>query len=220
MSGAMSDRPSALLFDWDNTLVDSWGVLHATMNETLTAMGKPGWTREEAEARIRASMRDSFPALFGDRWPEAEKIFYTTYERLHIAALTPCAGAEELLAWSAREGFYMGVVSNKRGSYLRAEAEALGWTRFFSKLAGAGDAARDKPAREHVEAALDLNSMQPGPHIWFVGDTDIDMLCARNTGCVAVLVRPQPPVVGEFADAQPDHHFPDLAALRQALANR
>lgn len=216
----MTARPSALLFDWDNTLVDSWGVLHATMNETLTAMGHETWSRTEAEARIRASMRDSFPILFGDRWPEAEKIFYTTYERLHIAALQACAGAEDLLAWAAGEGFYMGVVSNKRGSYLRAEADALGWTRYFSKLAGAGDAARDKPAREHVEAALDLARLQPGPHIWFVGDTDIDMLCARNTGCVAVLIRPHPPIADEFAEAQPDFHFPDLTGLRRKLANR
>ena len=106
--------PGAILFDWDNTLVDSWGVLHATMNETLTAMGRETWSRAEAEARIRASMRDSFPILFGDRWPEAEKVFYTTYERLHIAALQACAGAEELLDWAASEGFYMGVVSNAR----------------------------------------------------------------------------------------------------------
>ena len=216
----MNARPTALLFDWDNTLVDSWSVLHATMNETLLAMGRPIWTRVEAETRIRASMRDSFPVLFGDRWPEAEKVFYATYERLHIADLRACVGADNLLAWAAGQEFYMGVVSNKRGSYLRAEAEALNWTRFFAKLAGAGDAARDKPAREHVEAALDLNRLQPGPHIWFVGDTDIDMLCARNTGCIAVLIRPQPPVAGEFLDCQPDHYFPDLNALRQALANR
>ncbi|WP_374374292.1 HAD family hydrolase [Dongia sp.] len=216
----MSSRPTALLFDWDNTLVDSWGVLHATMNETLAAMGQATWSRAEAEQRIRASMRDSFPILFGERWPEAEKIFYSTYERLHIDTLQACPGAEELLAWAAESGFYMGVVSNKRGAFLRAEATALGWNRYFRKLAGAGDAARDKPAREHVEAALVPGEMTMGAHIWFIGDTDIDLLCARNTGCVGVLVRAQPPAEGEFAELAPDHYFPDLAALRAALANR
>jgi phosphoglycolate phosphatase len=213
-------RPSALLFDWDNTLVDSWGVLHATMNETLAAMGKPVWTRAEAEDRIRASMRDSFPILFGERWPEAEKVFYATYERLHIASLQACAGAEDLITWAAGAGFYLGVVSNKRGGYLRAEAAHLGWDKYFARLAGAGDAARDKPAREHVEAALIGSEIVPGPHIWFVGDTDIDLVCARNTGCVAILVRPEPPRPGEFAAAPPDHYFPDLPTLRRELANR
>ncbi|MBL8709705.1 MAG: HAD family hydrolase, partial [Rhodospirillaceae bacterium] len=43
----MSECPTTLLFDWDNTLVDSWSVLHATMNETLAAMGQPIWSRQE-----------------------------------------------------------------------------------------------------------------------------------------------------------------------------
>jgi phosphoglycolate phosphatase len=214
----MSTRPTALLFDWDNTLVNSWGVLHATMNETLRAMGQSVWSRTEAEQRIRTSMRDSFPILFGARAPEAEKVFYATYEKLHIEALEACTGAEELLAWAAGAGFYMGVVSNKRGSYLRKEAAVLGWERYFRKLVGAGDAARDKPALDHVEAALIPGEISRGTHIWFVGDTDIDLVCARNAGCVAVLIRAEPPAPGEFAEAPPDHYFPDLKGLQAALA--
>jgi phosphoglycolate phosphatase-like HAD superfamily hydrolase len=42
------------------------------------------------------------------------------------------------------------------------------------------------------------------------------MLCARNAGCRAVLVRARPPAGGEFA-AAPDLHFPDLAALAAHL---
>lgn len=220
MNPGASERPTALLFDWDNTLVDSWRVLHATMNATLRAMGHAEWSREEAEQRIRASMRDSFPKLFGPRWPDAEKVFYETYERIHIEALRACAGAEDLLAWAAGAGFYLGVVSNKRGVYLRAEARALGWERYFGRLAGAGDAARDKPAIEHVEAALVPGTVSLGRHVWFVGDTDIDLVCARNAGCVGVLVRGEAPVAGEFPEAAPDHYFPSLDALRAALVAR
>ncbi len=49
--------PRAILFDWDNTLVESWGVIHEAMNLTLAAMGHPHWTREEtrdAGARLPA----------------------------------------------------------------------------------------------------------------------------------------------------------------------
>ncbi|MBL8710300.1 MAG: HAD family hydrolase [Rhodospirillaceae bacterium] len=213
----MSKCPTTLLFDWDNTLVDSWSVLHATMNETLAAMGQPIWSRQEAEARIRTSMRDSFPILFGERWPEAEQVFYTSYERQHLAALKPLAGADDLLSWAAPQ-FYLAVVSNKRGRFLRAEAAALGWDRYFQALAGAGDSARDKPAPEHVAAALDPGQLAAGPHVWFVGDTDIDLVCAHNTGCIPVLVRPGPPAPAEFDSAPPQHYFPDLASLQAALA--
>ncbi|MEI6986480.1 MAG: hypothetical protein WCK65_10140 [Rhodospirillaceae bacterium] len=38
--------PLAIIFDWDNTLVDSWECLHASINVTLVAMGQRPWTNE------------------------------------------------------------------------------------------------------------------------------------------------------------------------------
>jgi phosphoglycolate phosphatase len=218
--GALA-RPTALLFDWDNTLVDSWAVIHAALNETFAAMGHPLWTRAETEARVRGSLRDTFPQIFGERWQQAEKTFYDAFGRVHLEQLTPLPGAHDLLRELAEAGYYLGVVSNKRGHFLRLEAERLGWHRHFHRLAGAGDAARDKPCREHVDHALGVGTDRPGPQagpdVWFVGDADIDMVCARNAGCRAILVRATPPSAEERATAAPDLHFPDLAALAAHL---
>ncbi len=214
-------RPRAILFDWDNTLIDSWAVIHDALNETLAHMGHPLWTRAETESRVRASLRDSFPTLFGARWQEAEKVFYDAFSRLHLERLVPLPGSEALLGELADAGYYLGVVSNKRGNFLRLEAERLGWQRHFRQLSGAGDASRDKPCREHVDHALGVGTMNPGPiagpDVWFVGDADIDMLCARNAGCRAILVRAQAPAGDEFAEAAPDLHFPNLASLAAHL---
>jgi phosphoglycolate phosphatase len=212
-------RPRAILFDWDNTLVDSWTVIHAALNETFTAMDHPNWTREETEARVRGSLRDTFPQMFGTRWQDAERIFYDAFGRMHLEQLTPLPGAAELLRELADAGIYLGVVSNKRGKFLRLEAERLGWHAHFARLAGAGDCARDKPHRDHVDHALGRGTASPGPaagrDVWFVGDADIDMVCAKNAGCHAVLVRPSAPVVGEFLEASPDLHFADLGQLAE-----
>jgi phosphoglycolate phosphatase len=222
MSSATADqRPSAILFDWDNTLIDSWAVIHEALNRTFTAMDHPLWTRAETEQRVRASLRDSFPTLFGDHWKEAEKTFYDAFSTLHLDRLTPLPGSHELLGELAERGLYLGVVSNKRGNFLRLEAERLGWDRHFHQLSGAGDAARDKPRREHVDHALGQGTAKPGPaagpQVWFVGDADIDMVCARNAGCRAILVRAQAPTPDEFGAAKPDLHFPDLTALAAHL---
>ena len=120
--------PRAILFDWDNTLVESWGVIHEAMNLTLAAMGHPHWTREETETRVRASLRDTFPAMFGDRWRDAERVFYNSFAAIHLQHLRALPGAGEMLAALAGKGLYLGVVSNKRGEYLRREADHLGWT--------------------------------------------------------------------------------------------
>jgi phosphoglycolate phosphatase len=208
----MIKLPRAILFDWDNTLVESWGVIHEAMNLTLDAMSHPRWSREETETRVRGSLRDTFPDLFGDRWKEAEKVFYDSFEAIHLAHLRPLSGAAELLAYLSQTlNLHVGVVSNKRGPFLRKEAAHLGWSDYFRKMAGAGDAARDKPALEHVQLAL--GDLTAGPDVWFVGDADIDLKCAHNAACMPILVRPKPPADGEFPGHEPSLYFPDCAGL-------
>ena len=80
-------RPSVIVFDWDNTLVDSWPTIHEALSITLQAMGHEAWRFDETKARVRHSLRDSFPRLFGDRWIKARDIFYDAFERTHIERL-------------------------------------------------------------------------------------------------------------------------------------
>jgi phosphoglycolate phosphatase len=97
------------------------------------------------------------------------------------------------------------------------EAEALDWTRLFRRLVGANDAERDKPAIAPVHLALADSAIPPGPDVWFVGDTDIDLACAANSGCIRVLLRAEPPAAGEFADHSPERYFATCTALADLL---
>jgi phosphoglycolate phosphatase len=184
--------PRAVLFDWDNTLVDSWACIHASLNVTLEAMGHEPWSRDDVRRRVRRSMRESFPPLFGDRWEQARTIFYEHFAAHHLDYLSPLPGAEALLDALSQAGVYVAVVSNKTGPYLRAEAGALGWSGYFGCLVGAADAAVDKPALAPVAlalapAGLTMAELNRG-NAWFVGDADIDMECAHGAGCLPVLV--------------------------------
>ena len=69
-------RPRAIIFDWDNTLVDSWHGIRQALNATLVKFGLEPWTMDQVHARVRKSLRDSFPGLFGERWEEAGAFFY------------------------------------------------------------------------------------------------------------------------------------------------
>ena len=209
--------PRAVLFDWDNTLVDSWATIADALNTTLGAFGQAPWTMAEVRLRVRKSMRDSFPNLFGARWEEAARVFYQRYDAIHVAKLTPAPGAAEALAELSAAGIYLAVVSNKKGEFLRREAAHLGWTNFFGRLVGALDAARDKPAPEPVLLALEGSGVAPGPDVWIAGDADIDLECARNAACVPILVRETPPSAGEFSSHPPARHFLDCRALSNAL---
>ena len=109
------------------------------------------------------------------------------------------------------------MVSNKRGDLLRREATRLGWEGYFERLVGANDAARDKPAVDAVEMALGDSGLAPGPEVWFVGDTDIDMVCAANAGCLPVLLRAEPPGAGEFTGSEPGVHVVGCVQLLEAV---
>jgi phosphoglycolate phosphatase len=208
--------PGAILFDWDNTLVDAWaGVQHA-LNTARAAWNLDPWDRETLLANVRLSLRDSFPKMFGPDWERARKLFSETYARDHLTHLRPLPGAADAIAAAAAAGF-VGVVSNKQGRFLRIEARTLGWARTLGALVGAGDAARDKPHPDQILLALAAAHIPPGPNVWYVGDTGVDLDAARAAGVSAVLMG-DAPHDGGVAALAPDLHFKDCNSLAVALA--
>lgn len=206
-------RPRAVLFDWDNTLVDSWGTIHHALLQTFAALGHPPWTFEETKTRVRHSLRDTFPNQFGDRWEEAKRIYLDHFTAIHLERLRAVAGAEELVRSVAAAGLYVAIVSNKNGPMLRREAAKLGWTHHFALLVGAGDAVADKPDAAPMRLALDGSRIDLGETVWYVGDTGIDMECAANAGCVGVLLGEIDAADHGFAKYPPTLHFRACSAL-------
>ncbi|MGH7088637.1 MAG: HAD family hydrolase, partial [Stellaceae bacterium] len=162
--------PRAILFDWDNTLVESWDAIHHALVVTFEAMGREPWSLDETKARVRRSLRDAFPSLFGERWREAQRLYIDTFTATHLERIAPAPDAAALIEELARRQHYLAVVSNKTGAVLRREAAHLGWTRFFARLVGAGDATEDKPAAAPIRLALEGSALGP-EESWYVGDT-------------------------------------------------
>ncbi len=179
--------PRAVLFDWDNTLVNTWPTIVECYQDTFTALGQTPWTADEVRERAHGSLRDVFPALFGARAGEAERVFYQTFHRIHLERLEALPGADALLARCREAGCYVAVVSNKVGENLRAELAHLGWGRWISRAIGAKDALRDKPAPDPIYMALDGTGIAPDETVWMVGDTPADLKCAHAAGCLPVL---------------------------------
>lgn len=187
-------KPQAVIFDWDDTLVDNWNTAFKALNTALVHMGAQPWTEDEARRRSGPSARDLFTQLFGaDRWKEADKVYYDTFCALVLDNVRLHDQAEDFLKALAKNGIYMAVVSNKRGPLLRKEVEHLGFNGYFGKVIGAGDAAADKPDPAPLLLSLEGSGIAPGPAVWYVGDSHTDMMCALRAGCTAVLIETKPP---------------------------
>jgi phosphoglycolate phosphatase len=180
--------PRAVLFDWDNTLVNTWPTIVECYADTFRALGREPWTADEVKARAHGSLRDLFPQLFAEQAGEAERVFYETFYRIHLERLQALPGAEALLEHCKQAGYYVAVVSNKVGVNLRAELRHLGWERWITKAVGAKDAQRDKPAPDPIYLALDGTGIAPDHSVWMVGDTLADLQCAHAAGVLPVLV--------------------------------
>ncbi len=190
--------PNAIIFDWDNTLVNTWPIIHSALATTFTEMGLEPWSFEQVKARVRKSMRDSFPEIFGDNWEKAAERYQANYRASHLGKLEALPLAQEMLEEVKKLGLYSVVVSNKKGGNLREEAKHIGWAHLFDSIVGANDAARDKPFSDPVHLALAGSGFEPAADIWFIGDSEIDLECAMNTGCTAILY-------GDDASAHPDY---------------
>lgn len=184
-----NNRPQAVIFDWDNTLVDSWPAIMEAINLTRVEFGLPAWNLQEIKIHCTRAARDSFPEWFGDKWESAYKFYYEGFDVIRKRrAIETLPGAHELLQWLNSQSIPAFVVSNKRGDYLRLEVEKLQWQKHFIAVVGAADAPFDKPHRAHVDMALGQGGLTGNASIWFVGDSETDVLCAKNSDCTPILV--------------------------------
>jgi phosphoglycolate phosphatase len=210
-------KPSAIIFDWDNTLIDSWETIHEALVMTFAEMGHKPWTLAETKRRVSHSLKNSFPKLFGERWTEARKIYLDSYAAIHLDRIAPIPGAEALLRDLHAKGFYLAVISNKTGASLRIEAAHIGWAGYFARLIGAGDASHDKPDPAGFGLALEGSGIDLGRLVWYVGDTALDMESANAAGATGVLLGEPLSPAEELAKFPPDLRFPGCDSLRQYL---
>lgn len=205
-------RPSAVLFDWDNTLVDTWPVIHKALHDTFTHFDRTPWTLEEVKQRVAKSMRDSFPELFGDRWQEAGDIYVRQYRSYNLSMLHPLEGAVQTLEKLVKLNIPMGIVSNKKSFTLNTEVDHLGWRHFFTGIVGSDDAAHDKPHRAPVDLVMERMALPLTPDVWFVGDSVVDLEVAQNCSIIPVLY-------GDEAKPESPTHFKGVPFAQHCLTH-
>ena len=81
----------------------------------------------------------------------------------------------------------MAVISSHDGKYLRSYIKKLGINDYFITILGSGDALDDKPSPEVGALALQ-QSGKIYAAIWFIGDSEKDMICAGNMGAKSILI--------------------------------
>ncbi len=181
--------PKAVFWDWDGTLVDSYGFLSDAHNHTLTQLGFPPFKEGEYKNYFGKPRDVLYPAIYKDKHLEAIDIFqdYVIGNSHRIKAIP---NARSILDFFHSHQVTMGIVSNKRSDLIKKEVNHHEWDDFFQVIIGAGDAERDKPSGAPLRMAIEKSGIDnhATQNIWYIGDTENDLACAHDIGCPALFL--------------------------------
>lgn len=183
----------AVLFDLDGTLLDTLRDLSDSGNEVLAGRGLPPHPIDAYRIFVGNGMinlaRDVFPP---EMRPETDEEiaavlaeYRTAYSRNWRNTTVPFPGIAEVLDRIVADRIPIGVVSNKAHDFTLQCVEAFleGWQ--WDVLIGAREGHPSKPdPAGALEAAATLG-VAPEDCL-FVGDSDVDMMTARNAGMRAI----------------------------------
>ena len=182
----------AVVFDLDGTLLDTLDDLSNATNWALLHNRLPGRTIDEVRRFVgngeRRLIERAVPAGTGSELFEQTFADFKAYYVDHCQEHTrPYDGIPEMLQALKARGFRLAIVSNK----LQAGVDEL-YARFFSDTVdvaiGESPEIQRKPAPDMVQEALRQLGITASEAV-YVGDSDVDLLTARNSGlpCISVL---------------------------------
>jgi len=220
----MPDR--AVIFDLDGTLVDTAPDLMRATNHVLEGLGRRAISMAEVRSFVghgaRALLTRGLAATGGvpenyDVEPDYKR-FVEFYSRNIADGSEPFPGVVRLLERLKGEGFGLGVCTNKLEGLSVQLLDALGMSRYFGAIVGPDTLGIAKPdPRPFREAVSRLGLV--APRAIMVGDSETDILTARNAGVPVIGVpfgyTPRP--VEEFGPDRMISHFDEAHEAIQDL---
>jgi phosphoglycolate phosphatase len=173
-----------LVFDLDGTLINSGADLCASVNAMLRHFGKP----ELPQEIISTYIGDGAAKLVGRALGEPENCdfldsaitYFLDYYREHKLDHTYVYPGvfESLESFRPRS---MAVLTNKPIGPSQAICDGLGLSPYFFRIYGANSFATKKPDPEGLLALMREAGATPEQTL-MIGDSDVDVLTARNAG--------------------------------------
>ncbi|MEU6426616.1 HAD family phosphatase [Microbispora sp. NPDC046973] len=214
------ERPAAVLFDMDGTLVDTEDLWWDACVEVADGLGSPlgeadrealfGLSVEDAALHITAAL----DTTGGPGAPAVETMLTDAFTRRLENGVTTLPGAVALLEALRAAGIPAGLVSASPRPVVDLVLETVGGHRFRLSVA-AGDSARNKPAPDPYLAAAARLGVDPAACV-AVEDSPTGVASARSAGCAVIVVGSSGAVSG--VTAVPTLESVDLPLLRRLVS--
>ena len=180
----------AVVFDWDLTLWDSWGIHLRLMENTAAELGLAVPSAEAVAAEFHRPFRQHLLWFFGsqpDAEDELERIlnsYLSRYDGLLGFRNYLFPGVPSLLGALKRRDIRIGILSDKIPEFGHAELHRSGLAGLVDFADFKTDARPYKPAPQGLHTVLNALGTNPEDAM-YVGDGPQDIACARSVGAAS-----------------------------------
>ena len=176
-----------VLYDFDGTIMDTNDVIIGSWQHVYkTLRGKEGdltYILATFGEPLEYSMETSFPEVSKE---ESVKI-YRDWQKDHFLDMIHLfPGVEEMLAEVKARGYRTGIATSRLSESLHRALSHFDLYKYFDAIVAVEDIEEAKPAPDTIYKVLDKLNAHPENAI-MVGDSRLDILCARNAGVPSVL---------------------------------
>ncbi len=182
-----SPRFPVVLFDLDGTVVDSGGIILASMRHaTREVLGRDFGDAELMQAVGGPGLEAQMAVFAPERVDELVRVYRDHNEPLH-EELEACAGMEDVLLRLHEEGRRLGVVTAKRRATVELAFARVPLAHLFEVVVGGDETERHKPDPEPLLLAAKRMYVDPAETA-YVGDSPFDIRAAKAAGMHAIAV--------------------------------
>lgn len=182
----------AIIFDFDGTVADTIDALKHGINLTMNELGYPESTKEDVLRNInngaRELIRRSLPTELQkdeEKVTEVLTLYRKMYDKVYMETKMPYAGIPEVFTELHKRGYLLAILSNKPDEYMLPLAKALLPDGTYQIARGQRPGVAAKPDPGCVFTLTDELGVSPN-ECALVGDSNVDMLTAKNAGLLAV----------------------------------
>ena len=181
----------AIIWDLDGTLLDSYDVIVESICLTFTEFKIPYVKEEIHSVAIRSSIKALFAEVACKTGVDASLLHrrYSEISGNKYSLIKAENGAYEVLRRLSENGFEHYVFTH-RGKTTLPVLDHLHMTSFFREILTSQSGFQRKPHPEGLFYLMEKNALDP-KNTYYVGDRELDMLCAKNAGIPGVLYMPE-----------------------------
>ena len=177
-----------IAFDWDQTLWNSWDVHVRAAQYAAEVLGLPVPSEEWIASAFSVPIDRHMEMLFPRHTQEATQRYMEFYHSRVSDMGHLFEGVPEMLEALRGHGYLVALLSDKRQVYGDQELKSTGFAYLFDYVLFLDGGHTYKPDPRGLRRVMDALSVAP-KEVLYVGDSYVDVQCARRAGvvCAAVL---------------------------------